>query len=279
MQKMILLPALALAGGFGGFLLRSWELSTAFEATGLAVPWAPATTALVVLSLLMAAVFIFLCRKPRCAPKGYDDAFAVPNYGLYLPVSAAACLCLLLAGLLGLRGELSGGTRGLLWLLLWVLCLVSFVCVLLAALASLRGRSKRPGILLLAPAYTLCVWLVAAYQKWAADPVVVNYMYELIAIICALLAFYFTAGFAFSRVKVRTCSVFCLLSVYFGIITLADDHGTGQRLLVLFCILYQLATAGVLLYNAFTVKPRRLLRNERMPGRAENETGEGTPAE
>ena len=277
MRNVILLPVLALAGGFGGFLLRSWELSSAFEASGLVVPRAPATTALVVLSLLVAAVFILLCRKPKCVLQGYDDAFAVPNYGLYLPVIAAACLCLLLAGLLGLRDAFSGGTRSLLRLLLWVLCLVSFVCVLMTALASLRGRRKHPGILLV-PAYTFCVWLVVAYQKRAADPAVVDYMYELFAIICAMLAFYFTAGFSFSKIKVWPWSVFCLLSVYFGIVTLADDHETGQRLLVLFCILDQLATGGVLLYNAFAVKPRRLLKDGRMPGRAENETEKDGPA-
>lgn len=57
MRKEILLPAVAVAGGGAGFVLRRWELATAFEAdTGLPIPGAPATLALIALSVAMAAV-------------------------------------------------------------------------------------------------------------------------------------------------------------------------------------------------------------------------------
>ena len=45
MRKDILLPGVAVVGGAAGFLLRRWELSTAFEPdTGLPVAGAPATS-------------------------------------------------------------------------------------------------------------------------------------------------------------------------------------------------------------------------------------------
>lgn len=279
MPKVILLPLLATAGGFGGFLLRRWELTAVFDASGLAVPWAPATVALILWSLLIAVVFFFFCRNLRNELKGYDDSFTVPNYGLYLPVIAMACACLLLAGVFGLYGTFSGGAPGLLRLLLWVLCLISLVCIVYTTLANFRGQERKFDLMLLLPAYTFCVWLVVAYQKRAADPVVLDYMYELFAIVCALLAFYFTAGFSFSKPKVWPCSIFCLLAVYFGIVTLADGRELEQRLLVLFSILYHLATVTVLLYNAFAIKPKRLLKSGRMPARAKDKTDRDTSAE
>ena len=46
----------AIAGGAAGFALRRWELATAFEAdTGLPIDGAPATLALIALSVVMAA--------------------------------------------------------------------------------------------------------------------------------------------------------------------------------------------------------------------------------
>lgn len=76
MRKEILLPAVAVAGGGAGFVLRRWELATAFEAdTGLPIPGAPATLALIALSVAMAAVLALLCRGKYPSFTGYDEAF------------------------------------------------------------------------------------------------------------------------------------------------------------------------------------------------------------
>ena len=58
MRKNIILPALAVAGGAAGFLLRRWQLASAYQPdTGLFVHGAPATGALLGLTaLLMAAL-------------------------------------------------------------------------------------------------------------------------------------------------------------------------------------------------------------------------------
>ena len=61
MRKDILLPGVAVVGGAAGFLLRRWELSTAFEPdTGLPVAGAPATWALIALTVVVAAVLAVL---------------------------------------------------------------------------------------------------------------------------------------------------------------------------------------------------------------------------
>ena len=80
MRKDILLPGVAVVGGAAGFLLRRWELSTAFEPdTGLPVAGAPATWALIALTVVVAAVLAVLCRGThRVFPGGYDEAFGAP---------------------------------------------------------------------------------------------------------------------------------------------------------------------------------------------------------
>ena len=84
MRKEILLPAVAVAGGGAGFVLRRWELATAFEAdTGLPIPGAPATLALIALSVAMAAVLALLCRGKYPSFTGYDEAFQAKGNTLY----------------------------------------------------------------------------------------------------------------------------------------------------------------------------------------------------
>lgn len=62
MRKETLLPAVAMTGGGAGFVLRRWELATAFETdTGLSIPGASATLALIALPVAMMAALALLC--------------------------------------------------------------------------------------------------------------------------------------------------------------------------------------------------------------------------
>lgn len=256
MLQVILLPLLAVLGGVGGFFLRRWELSTAFETSGLAISGAPAAVALIVWSAVIAVAFALLCRGAKQELKDYGGSFSARGNWAYLVVTALAAACLLVAGVFGLADELGGlAAPRLLWLLLWAMCILSFVCVLVVSLGNFRGTGCKRSLALLAPAYTCCLWLVCAYQQHSADPVIADYVYKLFAIICTLLGLYFTAGFSFERAKIWRCAFFCLLSVYFGVVTLADSHDRSTRLLFLFSILYQLATVTVLLYHAFVKGP------------------------
>ena len=103
MRKNIILPALAVAGGAAGFLLRRWQLASAYQPdTGLFVHGAPATGALLGLTALLMVVFLVLVCKRR---EGLDDflpAFGSPSVG-QMTVLAAAGLLLFAAGGFGLR--------------------------------------------------------------------------------------------------------------------------------------------------------------------------------
>lgn len=252
MRKEIVLPAAAAAGGAAGFALRKWELAAAFEpGTGLPISGTPATAVLIVLSAAVAAVLLILClSKPYAFSGGYDAAFASKGNTLYAAASVLSAFLLLIAALLMvwlfLRHENTMLTR----LILALLCAVSFACILFTAKNNLRGASAgKYSLPLLMPAYMACMWLVVAYQARAADPVILDYVYELFAIMACLLGLYFTAGFSFERPKVRQASFFSLLGVYFSIVTLADAHDPALLVLYLFAIIYLFSNTVLMLYN------------------------------
>ena len=91
MRKELVLPVLAVAGGAVGFCLRRWELATAFEAdTGLHIPFAQATIALIAVSVGMAVVFLLLSLGEHSAfPGGYGQAFGAAGN---MPYAAAVVL-------------------------------------------------------------------------------------------------------------------------------------------------------------------------------------------
>jgi hypothetical protein len=275
MLQAILLPLLAVFGGVGGYFLRRWELTAAFEPdTGLAILWTAPTVALIALSAVLAALFFLLCRKSKYPVTTYREAFSTPGNWAHLVVGAAAAALVLVSGLWGLGEQLTGSAPKVLWLLLDILCLASFACLVLVVPSNFRGKERRYSLALLLPAYTCCVWLVTAYQQRAADPVVLDYVYHLFAIICTLLGLYFAAGFSFGRGRVCLCAGFTLLGTYFSILTLADTHTLSERLLLLGLVLYQMSSAAALLRNAFLTGPA--------PGQEEpqaDQTQEVTPDE
>lgn len=252
MRKEIVLPAVAVAGGAAGFGLRHWELASAFEAdTGLPVAGAPATLTLIALSGVVALVLALLCRGKYPAFQRYDQAFGAPGNTLY--ATAAVLSAFLLLGSAGLMvwDFLQGTDRVYTRLLVAALSVVSFLCVLRTAQGNLKGQARgRFDLALLMPAYTCCVWLIAAYQVRAGDPVQLDYVYELFAIMAVLLGFYFDAGFSFAKGRPALAAFFSLLGAYFSLVTLADRHDLATVLLYGFAIVYLLSSAAVLLYNS-----------------------------
>ena len=255
MFHVILPILLALVGGAGGFLLRRWELATVFDSNGLPTLWSAPSLLLIALSVVLTVAFILLVRKPAHVPADYAEGFSAGNNWLYLMAMAFAACALLMAGILGLRSHILFGPGQLLTTLTDLFCLLSFFCVLSAALANFRGSTQRFDLLLLAPGYTFCLWLVCSYQEQASDPVVLDYVYQMLAIICSLIGMYFSAGYSFGRPKFRRCAVFSLLGIFFTLVTLAEPHSTTDRLMFLFALLYQLANVTVLLYRTYCSHP------------------------
>ena len=253
MRKEILLPAVAVAGGAVGFALRHWELTTAFEAdTGLPIAGAPATYALIAFSVVMVALLVVLSLTAKY-PKfqGYNQAFSAKNNILYATVGVLSGFLLIGAGGLMVYEFMQGTNLLYTRIIVAAMAVASGLCVMTTVQSNFKGQGGgKYSVPLLIPAFAFCVWLIAAYQVRAGDPVQLDYVYELFAIITSLLALYFMAGFSFEKAKCGPMVFFSLLGIYFSMTTLADRHDWGTLALYAFSILYLLISSALLLYNA-----------------------------
>lgn len=265
MRKEILLPAVAAVGGLAGFGLRWWELNTAFEPdTGLPISGAPATMALIALSVVVAAVLLILSLTVKYPQfQGYDQAFSTKGNTLYATVGVLSGFLLMGAGGLMAYDFATGANPIYTRLIVAVMAVASGVCVMTTVRDNFKGTGNgKYSVPLLIPAFTFCVWLIAAYQVRAGDPVQLDYVYELFAIITGLLGLYFIAGFSFDKGKCVPSVFFCLLGVYFSITTLADQHDWATLVLYGFSILYLLTSSALLLYNAARPLPVEPVEND-----------------
>lgn len=265
MRKEILLPAVAAVGGLAGFGLRWWELNTAFEPdTGLPISGAPATMALIALSVVVAAVLLILSLTVKYPQfQGYDQAFSAKGNTLYATVGVLSGFLLMGAGGLMAYDFATGANPIYTRLIVAVMAVASGLCVMTTVRDNFKGTGNgKYSVPLLIPAFTFCVWLIAAYQVRAGDPVQLDYVYELFAIITGLLGLYFIAGFSFDKGKCVPSVFFCLLGVYFSITTLADQHDWATLVLYGFSILYLLTSSALLLYNAARPLPVEPVEND-----------------
>ena len=252
MQKYIAAPTAALAGGAAGFGLRFWSLRTGFEAgTGLPIPGAPANLSLIVMTfavvLLIGGVLWRMCRTAPVLT--YDQAFRCES-SLAMTADVVSAMLLAGSGLLFLWNYMKGQAPNIFHCVLAALLVAAGGCVLLTGRNNYRGQGGGSfnGLLLL-PAYTFCLWLILTYQVRAGDPVILDYVYQLLAIICGLLGLYFTADFSFEKGKVVPALWTGLLAVYFSCVCLADLSGWADMALYAFCIVYFTAHSVVLLHN------------------------------
>lgn len=240
---------LTVVAGAAGAALRHWERLVAFEPdTGLFISGTKPTPLLIALSVAVALSLLLLVRE-RGAAAPYERLFAARG-DAYLFGAVAAAMLLAASGVMTLYPFFWGGTPKLTQIILALLSPVAAVSVILGARNCRRGpRANRWGPVLLLPAFYVCYWLVLAYEARAADPVVRSYLYELLAVICVLLALYHIAGCAFEKARPARCLYFCLMGVYFSMVTLPDGHDAATLLRFGFAVVYLLSTAVLLQRN------------------------------
>lgn len=293
MRKEIILPSVAVAGGAAGFALRRWELATAFEPdTGLPLAGAGSTYAIIGFTVLMAAVLALLCRGThREFPGGYDQAFAAKGNTLYMCAMVAAAFLLAIAGALillavpGQYAEVSADTHAsplfsvVPRAVLGCLSVAAGYCVFTMGKNNYKGEGHgKYASALLVPSYACCLWLIVAYQARSGDPVVLDYVWLLFAVMASVLGTYFMAGFAFERAKVFRASYVSLLGVYFCLLTLADAHEPAFLLLYAAHALYLTASTAALLFNC-RVQPAGRMPRPAPDTHTEENDREGTPDE
>ena len=157
--------------GLVGMGLQSWYLKTAPDSTGLLVPGHPGlwlTFALLGLVLVLTVASMKHIRAPKLS-----TAMRSVGAGLTAVFTAIA------AGVLFSRQNY----------LLFGLCALSAISSLYILWAQTTGRT---------PHYTayglfaVCFmfYLISRYRVWSAEPETVRYLFQLLALVCAMLVFY-----------------------------------------------------------------------------------------
>lgn len=259
MTQTILLPAAALLFGAGGAALRAWELATAFEPdTGLPVPGAAASLALILLSVLFALVLGAMvwrvCRN--ASVRDFNAAFVCETPGYITAAVSAAALLVCAAGSIVLN--FISKTVGMTHLLPAVLFLFSAGSIVSMGRSNYRnlGQGQYNTALLLTP-FAFCCQLMFTYQIHAGNPVLQDYAYLLLALIATVLALYFMANFSFEKGRPGRFLWSAGLAVYFSCICLVNallcalkgEPDWPNLMLCAFSIVYFTVHSGVLLRN------------------------------
>lgn len=285
MRKDIILPAEALAGGVAGFILRRWQLTSAYlPETELFVHGAPATVALLgLIALLALSIFLLLVQEKPGDAEDFLPVFGATSPGQMIVLSAAGLL-MLAAGALGLR---SGMAELQLWrntpgmyqlsapasqLLAGGLCIPAGMGILLMGRMAYREELNDNACRLAPfPALAGLVWLFSAHLKNGIEPVLMKYGFGLFAALLLTLAHYYVAGFLFGRARIRRTAFLTLTGAAAGIISLADQPDLFTAAATAAFSLSAMGFAWRLLRSVFgPPRPKRLML-ERMPPAVEEE--------
>lgn len=264
MRKDIVLPALALAGGVAGFLLRRWQLASAYvPETGLFIHGAPATFALLGLVGLLALAFALGVQGDKEGPEDFLPAFGCPDTG-QMTVLTAAGLLMMLSGAWGLWRSMdaiqqwqTGSEEYQLsavaaWLVAAALCLPAGNGVLLMGRAAYRDDLDDWACRLSPfPALAGLVWLFAAHLRHGVEPVLMKYGFGLLAVLLLTLAHYYIAAFLYGRPRRRRTAFLALMGAAVGIVSLADRPDLFTAAATLAFSLSALALGRALLRNTF----------------------------
>lgn len=212
---------LLLLAGIAGAVLRGFELRFAFDpVTGLAERFHPFTISLLALSAAVFVLLIIYMATHRMTTQfGYDQAFEARGAGgAVLPVAAAAALAV--SALFAFRQYIDKTSDfGILAFGILAALAVWSVLRVSVGVAS-KNMPKSANIMIIIPIFWACFWLIVIFQKNAADPVIFDYIYMMLASIATTLFIYSSAGYAFGRGSAFKTRLFSGCAVYFSMVAL-----------------------------------------------------------
>ena len=253
-KSAIIMPLLALIAGAAGFSLRLREIADVFggNLAGLAERGAPITLALIALSaavLLMCLIFALVASSKRKSSGEFEEAFGTDTIAYPIIFSALGIVWLGATVKYLINASASGAfpLMDLYFVVLSALAAVSVIFFAVEVFQDPRCKSKFP--LSVVPSLFMCFWLILMYRDNAANPVLLSYAYQCLAIITSALGFYFTSGFVFSKAAPGKTIFFYLASVFFCFVTLADDIPVGIKIIFAAIICLNLVHSSMLIRN------------------------------
>lgn len=271
MRKEILLPALALAGGGAGFLLRRTELDAAYDPVSRLMSMDhPATWILMGLAAVMLAVFVLACRGAEKRNNTPRQWFCAPEDPVYIMLTVSASLILLIAAGFAARELLHARERTVMKIVSVALSVLGALGALAAGRCSYRNEwSEYVPLQLMGPAFCALVWLIVGYQAHAREPEIQLFAWQILAGVSVVMALYNQVSLSLNKCRLWSVCVPGLMGIFLSLVTLADSGSLTMKTVNLFSALYLTAQMYLLLRNAFGAP-----WPERMPRRAEEDDEE-----
>lgn len=215
-QKLGRVPAMivTILAAAAAYFLRLNQLQNMYDETGRVIDGAgsgPLTWLCVVMVLAFAVYAWFL--RPR---KKYS---ALTGKGLGLLVCTLAAALGLLLGCVAMVRELEYEYD----LLLAAGGIVTAICWVIVALDRCRGR-KLHAALFMIPALFYAIRLILDFRNWSRDPAILDYCFDLLALICIMCATFHLGGFCFDAGKRRITAFFCCCGIVFGAAAIAGGR-------------------------------------------------------
>ena len=104
------------------------------------------------------------------------------------------------------------------------------ICWGIVALDRVRGRRTPVGLYMIAALF-FAAELICEFRFWSRDPEILDYCFDLLALICVMCATFHLGGFCFAQGKRRMTVFFCLCGVFFSAAALAGSglNGIGRN--------------------------------------------------
>ena len=247
------MPFLSLLAGAAGFYLRLVELMNVFDIrTGLPERGAAITIGLLALCaafLIFALLFSIKVGVKYKSPGKFENAFGTDplTYPFALSVIGVIWLGATVKYFIDINSVRALLTSELCFSVLSALAAIS---VAFFAIEMYQDpRRKMTFALSIIPTLFMCFWLILLYKQNAANPVLLSYCYECLAIIASALGFYFTSGFVYNKPAPGKAVFTYFAAIFFCFITLADNHSLTIRLIFAALIAVNITYSSMLIRN------------------------------
>ena len=221
------------AGAFGTFF-RWLQNQSVFDAeTGLVNP--SALNILVPLVILGAAVlFYFLVRKLKARKlEAPGNIFAVFNgTSILYPIAYFVIAFVTVLGGIVTMFNVSDDLYSTAYRIIAVFAVLSGITFPLIC-SSHRKRYAPPIIcvFMTIPIVMFCIWLVVCYKVNSSNPTIWAFAVEIITICICILAFYYTAGFAYEKAEPYKALFISMFAAFMCFTVLADSRYFGMQLI------------------------------------------------
>jgi hypothetical protein len=202
---------LVVAAGIGGGVTRGLMNGMVFDTqTGLMRPNHPLTWTLFALTVLAVAAAMFVKLST-------GKSRALPSRTLK-PWVIASCTALGVSGVLDITDALNLGAP----LTSTILAALGILTAAVITMLITSGNTQKLtlGLFATVPIFWSCFWFLSVFADNSANPVMMSYLYEFLAVLFTMAAVSVFAGFYFGAVKTHMLGITVSLGLFFTLISL-----------------------------------------------------------